>query len=285
VLATTAIALTLATVYFVAVRTVPGRLVSDASLRGAISSRATVQDSVDAVLNVVSVGSLLGAVAVVAVIALLRLERARGLAAISVLCTANVATWLLKEHLLTRPDVGLDEIAPTTLNSLPSGHATAAFSAVAALLIVLPARWRKPTALLGSGYATVTALATMFAGWHRAVDSIAAFLVVGICTLIASTVLLVVGASRPEVAAAVSYRWWIAAAVGALVLGGVLALGLSALSPVPTTVVGSLLAFLSSGLLILGTTLGVLVGMLRALEITEGTAPLAGSTSQRSRPS
>lgn len=266
----TADALGFTLVYFVAVRTVHGRLVSDASLRGAISSGAAVQDTVDAVLDVVSVGSLLGALAVVATIALVRLDRARGLVAMSVLCVANAASWVLKEHVLMRPDVGLDEIAPTTLNSLPSGHATAAFSAVAALLIVLPAQWRTPTALLGGIYATATALATMFAGWHRAVDSLAAFLIVGFCTVTASVILLVLGRHRPPLPTAVGYRWWVAAAVGLLAFG-VLLSGLSAVNPVLTTLVGSLLAFLSSGLLIVGALLGVLAGMLWALQVTDGT--------------
>ena len=42
-------------VYYVSVRTVRGRLVSDASLRGAISTGASVQDTVDAIVNVISV--------------------------------------------------------------------------------------------------------------------------------------------------------------------------------------------------------------------------------------
>jgi membrane-associated phospholipid phosphatase len=279
----TAHAAAFALVYFVAVRTVRGRLVSDASLRGAISSRAAVQDTVEAVLNVVSIGSLLGALAVVVLIALVRLDRARGLVATSVLCVTNAATWILKEHVLTRPDLGLDEIAPATLNSLPSGHATAAVSAVAALVIVLPARWRLPTTLLGGGYATATALATMFAGWHRAVDCIAAFLLVGFCTVMASVILLALGRHRPEWPAAASYRWWLAAVIGSLTLGVLLSI-LSAINPVLTTLVGSLFAFLSSGLLIVGTLLGVLGGMLWVLQVTDGTrsGPNRGET--RTRP-
>ena len=92
--------------YYVSVLTVPGRLVSDASLRGAISSGASIRGNVDAILDVVSVGSLLGAIATVAVIALVRLDRVRGLAAIAVLVGANASTWLLKEHIISRPDLG-----------------------------------------------------------------------------------------------------------------------------------------------------------------------------------
>lgn len=256
-------------VYYVSVRTVRGRLVSDASLRGAISSGASVQDTVEAILNIVSVGALLGAVAVVAVIALLRLDRVRGLASIGVLVASNVSTWLLKDYLLARPDLGLDEVAPATLNSLPSGHTTAAFSAVAALMIVLPAAARMPAALLGGSLATVTALATMFAGWHRAADAVAAFLVVGICTMIAISLVVVLEAPRSQAAVRSDLRWWVALSVGALTLGSVLSMGLSALAPIRDTLLGSLLAFSSAGLLIVGTVLGVLAGMLRALEATE----------------
>lgn len=263
-------------VYYVSVRTVRGRLVSDASLRGAISTGASVQDTVDAILNVISVGSLLGAVAVVAMIALLRLDRVRGLASVAVLVLANVSTWLLKDHLITRPDLGLDEVAPATLNSLPSGHTTAAFSAVAAMLIVLPARLRAPAALLGGGFATVTALATMFAGWHRSADAMAAFLVVGICTMVAISVVIVLGGPRPRprppASATVRLRWWIAPSVGALMLGGALSVGLSFLGPIRDTLLGSLLALMSASLLIVGAVLGVLVGMLRALEAMEASA-------------
>ena len=90
-------------VYYLTVFTLRGREISDASLRGAISISPALQDSVDAVLNVVSIGSLLGAMAVVAFIALLRLARLLGLAAITLLVGANVSTWLLKNVLLPAP--------------------------------------------------------------------------------------------------------------------------------------------------------------------------------------
>ena len=263
-------------VYYVSVRTVRGRLVSDASLRGAISSGASVADTVEAILDMVSVGSLLGAVAVVAVIALLRLDRVRGLASIGVLVASNVSTWLLKDHLLARPDLGLDEIAPATLNSLPSGHTTAAFSAVAALLIVLPVPARVPAAVLGGSLATATALATMFAGWHRTADAMAAFLVVGICTMIAIALVVVLEGHRPQAGARSDVRWWVALSVGTLTLGSVLAMALSALAPIRDTLPGSLLAFSSAGLLIVGTVLGVLAGLVRVLDATETGVDQAG---------
>lgn len=256
-------------VYVVSVRTERGRLVSDAALRGAISSGTPYQDAVESILDVVSVGSLLGAVAVVAVIALVRLDRVRGLAAIAVLVTANVATQVLKKYVLSRPDLGLDEVGPATLNSLPSGHATAAFSAVAALLIVLPAGWRVAVALLGGGFAAVVAVASMFAGWHRTADTMAAFLVVGFCTVVAVALVLALDGPRPRSGSAPSVRWWVVVALGLLALGAFLGVGLSLLGSVRDTLLGSLLAFLVAGTLIVGTVLAVLAGMLRVLAVAE----------------
>jgi membrane-associated phospholipid phosphatase len=163
-------------VYGVSVYTAVGRRLADSSLRGAIAARPLFFGTVSKILDVVSVASLLGAVALVAVIALVRLARLEGLLAVGILVCSNISTWLLKTVLLTRPDLGLHEIAPATLNSMPSGHATAVFSSVAALLFVAPRRWRGVSATAGAGFAAVTGLATMLAGWHRAGDSVAAFL-------------------------------------------------------------------------------------------------------------
>ncbi|CAN5545832.1 hypothetical protein BH10ACT10_BH10ACT10_00850 [soil metagenome] len=263
-------------VYYVSVRTLRGRLVSDASLRGAISSGAAFQETVGAILNVVSVSSLLGTLATVAVIALVRLDRLRGLSSIGVLVCSNASTWVLKEHLVSRPDLGLDEVAPATLNSLPSGHTTAAFSAVAALVIVLPRAARRPAALLGAGFATVVALATMFAGWHRTADAMAAFLVVGFWTMVAISVVIFGDGLQAHAPATSRLKWWVALSLGALTLGIALGASLSVVAPIRDTLLGSLLAFLSAGSLIVGTLLAVLVGILWVLDVTEADDRAAG---------
>lgn len=162
-----------------AVWTVSGRVLDGHALRGAVASRTRVTDVVERVLDVVSVASVLGAAALVAVVALLRLRRAVGLAALALLLGANLTSQLLKHAVLSRPDLGLSERTPATLNSLPSGHSTVAFSVVVALIVVLPGRLRPVLSVAGTGYATLTAAATMSAGWHRPSDSVAAFLVVG----------------------------------------------------------------------------------------------------------
>lgn len=275
-------------VYYLTVHTATGRELADASLRGAIRVRPLVTGTVEQILDVVSVASLLGTMAVVAVIALLRLARLEGLVAIGLLAGANVSTWLLKNVLLTRPDLGLDEVAPPTLNSLPSGHATAAFSAVAALVFVLPRRWRQVTATVGAGYAALTGVATMLAGWHRAADSLAAFLVVGAWGGVAAAVLVVTGshtagglarlaAPRPPSPRSGGRRpakprptgWLVRVTLVAGALAAVLAAGLVLASLAPTNAVGSMVAFLAGTLFVVAGAAGVTVGILEVLRFVE----------------
>jgi membrane-associated phospholipid phosphatase len=261
-------------VYYLTVLTVPGRRVADASLRGALLTGPGLRTGVDAVLNVVSVGSLLGAMAAVAVVALFRLDRLRGLAAIGILLGSNLTTWLLKEVLLVRPDLGIREVAPASLNSLPSGHTTAAFSVLAALLFVGPPRWRLALTVVGGAYVTLTALATMSAGWHRAGDSIAAFAVVGLWTSGAALAVVLAGpTSEPPItrrpAGPTSMRWLAAAMAGSLALGLLTSIALAVTPTVLDSTAGRASAFLAGGLLIIGSVTAALLGVRALLVIVD----------------
>ncbi len=259
-------------VYYLTVRTLQGRVFGDASLRGALLTRSALADGADTILDVVSVASLLGAVALVATLALIRLARGPGLAAVGLLVGANVTTMVLKEYVLVRPDVGLSEVSPATLNSLPSGHTTAVFSAFAALLFVVPARWRYPTLVVGLVTATLTAFATMSAGWHRAGDSMAAFLVVATWTAIAAAaVLLIDGREHPrtEVRWPASAKWLAVGSVASFGIGIAMSTALEAMGTIRDATIGSWTAFLVSGLLIIGTGVTALLGMLYVLAETD----------------
>ena len=109
--------------YHLTVRTTSGRRFGDTSLRGALLTNRAVAGIVDTVLDVVSAASLFLVIAMVAAIALVRLDRLVGLAAVGLAVAANTTTWLLKGT-LPRPDLGLEEVTPATLNSMPSGHST-----------------------------------------------------------------------------------------------------------------------------------------------------------------
>ncbi|MEJ1619730.1 phosphatase PAP2 family protein, partial [Escherichia coli] len=75
-----------------------------------------------------------------------------------------------------RPDLGLDTL---TLNSLPSGHTTAAGAAAVALLIAVPREWRPVFGVAGAVFTTVVAASTLISYWHRPSDVVAALAVVG----------------------------------------------------------------------------------------------------------
>lgn len=250
-------------VYWWSVRTVLGREFGDAALRGAIETREAFGRTVEGVLDVVSVASLAGATAVVATIALVRLARVQGLVALGVLVAANGSAWLLKHQLLPRPDLGLDEYAPATLNSLPSGHSTAVFSAVVAVLVVLPDRLRLPVGITGGVLGLATALATMVAGWHRAADSVAAFLLVGAWASVGLAVIARLG--NDSVGRPPRTRWLVPLSLGALVLGAALVLLLDAMPALRDTLLGRLGAFVAGGVLVAAVDVGVLLVVLRLL--------------------
>ncbi len=258
-------------VYVVTVRTATGRTLADASLRGAILSRSRAGQLVDQALGVVSVATLLAALAVIALIALVRLTRGLGLAAVGLLAAANLLTRVLKDWVLDRPDLGLTEVAPATLNSMPSGHATAAFSVVVALLFVVPTQWRRWVAVAGGGYACLTALATMAAGWHRAADSVASFLLVGLLAALAAAAYVVLsgpaddpdpGSGRRQVVG----HPVVAGIGGAVLLGALLVAALWIAPSIRESTVGLATAFVAGGLFVVATAAAVLFGVLRVLD-------------------
>ena len=257
-------------VYHVTVRTTYGRLFADASLRGAVLTRARTEGLVDHALGVVTLASLAAAVAVIATIALLRLRRGPGIAAIGVLVAANLTAQVLK-RLLDRPDLGLRESAPATLNSLPGGHSTAAFSVGVALMLVVPRRTRGAVATGAGVYACVVALATMAAGWHRPADSVTAFLVVGFWAGIAVVALAVFargdlddrGPEGPP-------RWFLRPQLKAPFASALLALmlltPLVVATPVRESGVGQGLAFATGAVVMVGTAVVVLMLLLELID-------------------
>lgn len=254
-------------VYVLTVRTVAGRLLADTALRGALLTSTPLDRPVERILDVISVASLAGVVAVVAVIALVRLARLPGIAAVGLLVAANVSTLLLKDYLLTRPDLDLAEVTPATLNSLPSGHATAAFSAVVALLVVLPRAWRPTAAVVGAAYATVTALATMSAGWHRAGDAVASFLLVGFWAMLAAVFLLTAGEpDRAPPRHVTAPHLLVVTSVLALPGAALVSTLLTLVPPLRDSGAGEPIALLGAACAVAGTAAAVMVAVVHALD-------------------
>ncbi len=257
-------------VYQVTVRTTYGRLFADASLRGAVLAQARTEGLVDRALGIVTVASLAAAVALIATIALVRLRRGPGLAAIGVLAAANVSGQLLKRF-LDRPDLGLRESAPATLNSLPSGHSTAAFSVGVALLLVVTPRTRGAVATAAGVYACVVALATMAAGWHRPADSVTAFLLVGFWAGVAILALAVFDRGElDERGPEGPPRWYLRPQLKAPLALGLLALilitPLVVTRPVRESNLGQALAFGTGAVVMIGTAVVVLTLLLELID-------------------
>lgn len=256
-------------VYALTVRTTPGRQFGDASLRGALLTSSGVANAVDTILGVVSIASLLAGIAVIALFALARLQRASGVVAVGLVLATNASAWVLKNHLLSRPDLALREVTPATHNSLPSGHTTAVFSVVVAVLFVAPSGWRKSVAVAGGTASIAMALATLSAGWHRAGDSVAGFALVGTWAGLAALVVGALDADGPGThhrsASNLLQRWLVAMTAGTAGIAACLAVGLVLIPALRTSAVGAVAAFLSGGLLIVATAVAVLIGVQSAL--------------------
>lgn len=265
-------------VYWFTVQTITGRKLADAALRGAELTRSPAAVSVEATLDVVSATALIAAVATIAVVALIRMRRASGLVAIGLLIAANVSGRILKVYVLPRDDLGLAESAPVTLNSLPSGHTTAAFSIGVAALFVVPSVLRPVAATLGIVFSSAVAIATMSAGWHRAADSLASFFLVTAWAAVAGVVILLAepgftpggwAAQGPHRAG----RWWAAAATGLIIVAAVLVAVLVADPEVRESVLGPPAAFVAGALLIVGTAAALTVVVLRAVSRVSDAGP------------
>ncbi len=126
------------------------------------------------VLSVVSIEFVAVALVIACVFALYRRRVALTVQLALLVVGANLTTQLLKET-ITRPDLGLGDLL---LNSWPSGHSTVAASVSVALAIAVPRRLRPAAIALGVLYTSVTGVATMIGGWHRASDVVGGVLVV-----------------------------------------------------------------------------------------------------------
>ncbi len=127
------------------------------------------------VLDVVSVPSIAIVLLAAVLIATVRRRWELAVQVAVLLGGANLSTQVLKHVVLDRPRLGL---AVFDENTLPSGHTTAAASASAALVFVVPPRARPWAAVLGAGYTAATGISTLVGRWHRPSDVVAALLVV-----------------------------------------------------------------------------------------------------------
>jgi membrane-associated phospholipid phosphatase len=162
-----------AAIYRVFVRTSLGQVVDTEAMRGADVHHPQIVEVLNRTLNGTTGASLVLVCVAVAAIGLLRKRLDLAVGAAFMVLASNGSAQLLKTH-LTRPDLD-DFPAP---NSFPSGHTTAAASVAFALILVLPYAVRGLVTLVGAGYVTIIAVATVWAEWHRPSDTVAGLLLV-----------------------------------------------------------------------------------------------------------
>lgn len=183
-------------VYLLAIQTELGQRADRAALAGGRQIPAQAQDAADSVLGIVSIGSLMIVTAALSAIALLRRRPELLLVPATIIGTSLIATELLKDWLLERPDLAATPLKPAE-NSYPSGHTTIFASIGLAALVVAPPRLRGVAALAAAGLAAAAGVFVVTAGWHRPSDPIGSYL----ATLtVAAAVLAVFYAWRPSLA-------------------------------------------------------------------------------------
>jgi membrane-associated phospholipid phosphatase len=150
-----------------------GQQIDTAAMRGGDVHHPRVADVLSRTLNGTTLASLVLVCLAAAAVGVLRRRLDLAFGAGLLVVGANVTVQLLKGR-LERPELD-DFPAP---NSFPSGHTAAAASVAFALVLVLPHAVRGMVTLIGAGYVTVIAVATVWAEWHRPSDSLAALLIV-----------------------------------------------------------------------------------------------------------
>ncbi|GIE95198.1 phosphatase PAP2 family protein [Paractinoplanes rishiriensis] len=181
-----------AATYYGFVLTTLGQSVDTASMRGGDVDHPRVVEILSRTLNGTTLASLVLVCLAAATVGVLRKRLDLAIGAGLLVLGANASVQLLKMR-LDRPDLD-DFPAP---NSFPSGHTAAAASVAFALILVLPHAVRGMVALIGAGYVTVIAIATVWAEWHRPSDTVAALLIVLAWSALAAFVIRVVRLRLP----------------------------------------------------------------------------------------
>jgi hypothetical protein len=186
VLGALACAAALAWTYWAFVRTSTGQFADESAWREANLAPVPRGAALD-FLDRLPFFSVFIAAALVLLVALVRRRWRAAFTALGVVLAANLTTQVLKHLVLDRPDRGVQTL---DFNSLPSGHTTLAASAAAAVLLVVSPRWRPFTAAVGGTYSVLAGAATFINLWHRPADVVAAFLSVGLWTVLGGLVVM-----------------------------------------------------------------------------------------------
>lgn len=176
-----------ALIYLLAVHTEIGQRADQGALRGGDRAPQTAQAAASRLLRVVSIGGLVAGIAVLGGVAALRRRRRLILVPGAVIGISLIAVELLKEVILTRPELLAN---PEFIdNTYPSGHVTVAISLGLAAVIVAPPALRGLVALLAAIGAAGFGVFVVTAGWHLPSDALGAYAItLGVAAAVMATV-------------------------------------------------------------------------------------------------
>lgn len=184
-------------VYLFAVRTRTGQVLDERAFDGARLGQRSIAPVTLSLLGSLPVIAVAVALVVGMVLLAIRRNWITLLVAISAALAANLATQVLKELVLNRPDFGVHGYA---YNSFPSGHTTLAASAALVIFLAVSPAMRPMAAAAGALFTIVSGVSTLANQWHRPSDVIASLLVVAFCGCIAGAVLTRLQPHHPPVA-------------------------------------------------------------------------------------
>jgi membrane-associated phospholipid phosphatase len=162
-----------AMVYLVFVHTSLGQRFDNAALIGSQLGHASTRANDVTQLQRISADSFAVVLAAIAVLGIIRRRPRLGISAAVAAAIAVIGTDVLKNHLLSRPDLVAGALSN---NTFPSGHTATAIACALALVMVTAPRWRGLAAVIAGSYAWITAAQVQTAGWHRPSDAIGAAL-------------------------------------------------------------------------------------------------------------
>ena len=169
----------------VALATAPGQVLDTILMEGTMRSASRYEAFSTLITGIVSVPVMVAAGLVVALVAAARRRPTLAGRALGAVIGANITTQILKDYILTRPNLGVTTGAG---NSLPSGHTTVAVTLSLALIVVAPQWFRSPSAWIGWAWTSLMGVSVMMEGWHRPSDVITAALIAGAWALALSPI-------------------------------------------------------------------------------------------------
>ncbi len=182
---TSALVFVAVALYFVTTRT--GQLLDQRAFDGASLGQRTVAPFTLSLLDAIPVIGVAIALTVAIFLTVIRRNVFVLVVAVCAAVAANVATQVMKNVLLERPDLGVDGYA---LNSLPSGHTTLAASSALVVFLVSSPRSRPMVGAIGALFTTVVGVSTLANQWHRPSDVVAALVLVAFFGSLAGLVVI-----------------------------------------------------------------------------------------------